>query len=301
MNKKILVSTIGLFVLTASIVGAIYLSSKDQKISSKPIDLNRSGVCNTNSDCKRIEGYDADGCPNCSSYAGNLFDEKNFTFGKPSAECLKMVDCYDPLQVTHHPACVNNRCILTKNTQASDCKDNIGCLLTFAHESNDRGVCDKIKALSPDSYATCLFQFAQSVENCNELSKTLNIPLDSEQATHCFTLHAKTNIDCNFIIRAYEKNKCLANTATKIRECEFIDTKTNEKDPSNYRLWCYRRTGNAIPESIDDCNLLMLDNDFPINCINNFTNKNLNKTMLIDSCHKLKNKKSTDYCLSQVN
>lgn len=300
MSKKNLVIVIGLFVLTASIVGAIFLSHKDQKISSKSIDLNKSGACNTDSDCKRIEGYDTNGCPTCGSYAGNIFDEKNYTFGKPSkVSGCPILDCYDPPKT--HPACVNNQCMLIKNSKISDCGNNITCLMIYAQENNDRSVCDKIKTLSPDSYSTCLFQFAQSAENCNELLNILSIPLDSEQATNCFALHAKTNADCNFIQRAYEKNKCLANTATKIRECEFIDTNTTEKDPNNYRSWCYTRTKNAVPESIEDCNLLLSITDRPVNCINSFVKQNLSKAMLINSCNKLKNKKSIDYCLSQVN
>jgi len=299
MNKKFWTIIIGLLTLTALIAGLFFLSHKNQKIISEQIDLNKSGVCNTDLDCRRIQDYDNDGCPTCNSYAGNIFDEKNFTFGKPSnsSQC-PMLDCYEP--PTNHPACVNNKCILKKNSKTSDCGDNINCLMIYAQENNDRSVCEKIKALSPDSYATCLFQFAQNVEDCNALSNTLGIPTSSEQTIRCFNLHAKTYADCNYIQRDYEKNRCLADKATKIRECEFIDTKTTEKDPNNYRLWCYRRTENAIPESIDDCNLLMLDNDFPVNCINNFTDKDLDKNTLIDSCHKLKNKKSVDYCLNQV-
>ncbi len=305
MNKKIWVIAIVLIVTTIAITSAILLSRNSQNFPIKSANLNESGVCNVDSDCKRIEGYDANGCPNCSSYAGNLFDEKNFTFGKPSnsSKC-PMLDCVDPLFATHHPACENNKCVMAKNTKVSDCKDNINCFFIFAKENNDPGVCEKVKELwpsSPGSYATCLFQFAQSVENCSELSRKLNISPDSDQATHCFLNHAKINDDCSFIQQAYEKNKCLANTATKIKECEFIDTKTTEKNPTDYRLWCYRRTENAIPESIDDCNLLMYEDDFPINCINNFVKQNLSKAMLINSCNKLKNKKSIDYCLSQVN
>ncbi|MFA6160203.1 MAG: hypothetical protein WC678_03920 [Parcubacteria group bacterium] len=300
MNKKILVIIIGLFILTALIVGAIFLSHKDQKIISGPIDLNKLGVCNIDSDCIRILGYE-DGCPTCNSYAGNIYDEKNYTFGKPSNNFSKcpMLDCYDP--PIAHPACVNNRCVLAKNSKISDCNNNITCLLGYAQENNDRSICDKIKTLSPNFYSTCLFQFAQNVEDCNVLSNTLGIPTDSEQTTRCFTLHAKTNVECNFIQSAYEKNKCLAETATKIKECEFIDPSITEKKPTNYRLLCFRRTENAIPESIDDCNLVILENDFPINCINNFVEKDLSEDVLINSCYKLKNKKSIDYCLSQVN
>lgn len=300
MNKKILVIIIGLFVLTASIVGTIFLSHKDQKIFSKPINLNRSGVCNIDSDCIKIQAYNSFGCAQCNSYAGNSFDKKNYTFGKPSNfKLCPELDCLDP-NYNKIIKCLNHKCAFAEAKSVEDC-NNVSCLLNLAAKIGDVKICEKIKALYPDSYSACLFQFAQSAENCNELSKTLNIPLDSEQTTRCFVLHAKTNADCNLIQRAYEKNKCLANTATKIRECEFIDPTITEKDPNDYRSWCYTRTKDAIPESIDDCNLLLSISDWPVNCINNFVKQNLSKTMLMDSCYKLKNKKSIDYCLSQVN
>lgn len=256
-------------------------------------NLNQTGYCNTDSDCKKIAGYDANGCDTCSENVGNIFDEQNYTFGKPSysSEC-PMLDCYIP--PINHSACVNNQCVLVKNLTISDCDNNIQCLLIHAQENNDRSVCETIKILSPDYYNICLFQFAQSTEDCKKLLEMLNLPSDDQEVAHCFISNAKIKTDCEFIKEVYEKNKCLAETATKIRECEFIE------DQVNGRSWCYTRTADAVPESIDDCNLLLQIDDKPINCINNLVKYGLIKRGLEDSCYKLKNKESIDYCLTQV-
>ncbi|MFA6416707.1 MAG: hypothetical protein WCW61_00780 [Patescibacteria group bacterium] len=297
MNTKILVITIGLFVLIISIGGIIFLSPKNNESSSKQLPSgfinSHDSYCNTVSDCRKIAGYDAEGCATCSENVGNVLDEQNYTFGKPSnsSDC-PMLDCYIP--PVNHLACVDNKCILVKNSTISDCNNNIQCLLIYARENNDRSICEKIKEISPNYYDTCLFRFAKSIEDCNELSKKLNLPIDDRQLQDCFVYNAKIKTDCEFIKEAYEKNKCLAETATTIRECEFIE------DTTNGRSWCYTRTENVPPESIDDCNLLLEIRDEPINCINNFIRYNSEKTNLEDSCYKLKNQKSVDYCLTQV-